>query len=897
VIEEMIGQTLAHYRVTAAIGAGGMGDVYRATDTKLGRDVAIKVLPSELARDPERLARFEREAKLLASLNHPGIAQIYGFESSLPPGGPATHFLAMELVEGEDLAERLKRGAIPVDEAIAIAKQIAEALEEAHEHGIVHRDLKPGNAKLTPDGKVKVLDFGLAKAYAGHSAAGSGPDLSKSPTLAHTGTQAGVILGTAAYMSPEQARGKKVDKRADIWAFGVLLFEMLTGRRAFQGEEISDVLASVLKDAPDFGALPVSVPQPLRKLLARCLERDVKLRLRDIGEARIALQTSSPQDEAAEATSRGAPPVSRRAARSWLPWTVAAIGILLAAASAWLNRGSATAEARWSHFTRITEAAGEETSPTISPDGGTVVYASRVNGSWGLYSQRVGGRNATPVVDDPGRDERGAAFSPDGSLLAFHESSAVGGVFVAGATGESVRRVTAFGFDPAWSPDSRQIAFGTEEINDPASRMSDSTLYVVDVGGGTPRKLVDGDAVQPSWSPSGRRIVYWSNTGGQRDIYTVAAAGGARVAVTDDAAIDWSPVWSPDGRFVYFSSDRGGAMNLWRIAVDESSGRPQGGPEPVTAGVQASAGLPRFSRDGSRLVFQSRVAAVNPVAIPFDPTRERAGTPTVLDTQNNVRIPNDVSPDGKQIAFYNIGEHQEDVFIGSPDGRMRRVTDDAARDRGPMFTADGRSLVFYSTRDGKWALWSVGVDGGNLRRVAGEAAGAVIVTVSPRGDQVAFGAGSGRAVYVAPIGGGPAVELTGTRVDGMYFAPMSWSRDGTRLAGTLATDSGRTAAVGVYDLATHVTTALCTDDPSAVRWLADGRRVVYFAKNGTELVVLDTVTRRRTRVDVRLPAPAALNEEFAVSPDDRTIYYGAARAEADIWIVERSSSTPPGRPR
>ena len=360
------------------------------------------------------------------------------------------------------------------------------------------------------------------------------------------------------------------------------------------------------------------------------------------------------------------------------------------------------------------------------------MYAARVNGSWGLYSQRVGGRNPTAVVDDPERDERGAAFSPDGSLLAFHESSAVGGIFVAGATGESVRRVTAFGFDPAWSPGSRQIAFGSEEINDPASRVGESTLNVVDAGGGTPRKLVDGDGVQPSWSPSGRRIVYWSNTGGQRDIYTVAAAGGARVAVTEDPAIDWSPVWSPDGRFVYFSSDRGGAMNLWRIAVDESSGRPQGAPEPVTAGVQASAKLPRFSRDGPRLVFQSRVAAVNPVAIPFDPSRERAGTPTVLDTQNNVRIPNDVSPDEKQIAFYNIGEHQEDIFVGSADGRMRRVTDDAPRDRGPVFTPDGRSLLFYSTRDGNWAAWSVGVDGGNLRRVAGEAPGAVQVTVSPR---------------------------------------------------------------------------------------------------------------------------------------------------------------------
>ncbi len=249
----MIGQTLSHYRITAALGAGGMGEVYRATDTTLNREVAIKVLPPEVVQDAERLARFRREAQVLASLNHPNIAAIYGLEEA--EGKP---FLALELVEGEDLKERLVRGAIPVDEALEIAKQIAEGLEEAHEKGIVHRDLKPANVKLTPEGKVKVLDFGLAKAWSGDSASGgSSMDLSQSPTLAHTGTQAGVILGTAAYMSPEQARGKPVDKRADIWSFGVLVFEMLSGRQLFVGETISDVLAAVLKNEPE--AIPTRI--------------------------------------------------------------------------------------------------------------------------------------------------------------------------------------------------------------------------------------------------------------------------------------------------------------------------------------------------------------------------------------------------------------------------------------------------------------------------------------------------------------------------------------------------------------------------------------------------------------------------------------------------------------
>ncbi len=287
----MIGETLSNYRVTAALGAGGMGEVYRATDTKLGRDVALKVLPAAFAADPERLSRFEREARVLASLNHPGIAHLYGFEKATLPDGTEVHFLAMELVEGEDLAERLKRGPVPVDEALAIARQVAEALEEAHEKGIVHRDLKPANVKVTPDGKVKVLDFGLAKAWSGDGpGATSSADLSQSPTLAHTGTAAGIILGTAAYMSPEQARGKAVDKRADIWAFGVLLYEMLTGGRLFTGETVSDVLAAVLTREPEWAALPPRTPWRVRELLRRCLERTPRQRLHDVGDARLAIE-------------------------------------------------------------------------------------------------------------------------------------------------------------------------------------------------------------------------------------------------------------------------------------------------------------------------------------------------------------------------------------------------------------------------------------------------------------------------------------------------------------------------------------------------------------------------------------------------------------------------------
>ncbi len=359
----VINTTLAHYRIIASLGKGGMGEVWRAEDTRLGRDVALKVLPDEFAQDPDRMARFEREARVLASLNHPNIAHLYGLESAVPEGrepgagvrdsgignrgtgasdlepqtsnlkhqtpggGTAVHFLVMELVGGEDLSDRIARGPIPVNEAIPIALQIAEALEAAHEQGIVHRDLKPANIKLAENGTVKVLDFGLAKAWETET---GDSRLSLSPTLTRHATTAGVILGTAAYMSPEQARGKKVDRRADIWAFGVVLWEMLTGRKLFDGDTVSDVLASVLKEPPDLEAVPQDTPPPVRRLLARCLDKDPRNRLQWIGDARLELT----ETQHLEGSGHGDSAVtdrSRHRGREWLAWLAAAAALVVAA--------------------------------------------------------------------------------------------------------------------------------------------------------------------------------------------------------------------------------------------------------------------------------------------------------------------------------------------------------------------------------------------------------------------------------------------------------------------------------------------------------------------------------------------------------------------------------------
>ena len=380
----LTGRRLGVYHVQERIGAGGMGEVYLARDTRLGRDVAIKILPQVFTADPDRLARFDREARVLASLNHPNIGAIYGLEEAAGVRG-----LVLELVDGETLADRLRRGPIPVAEALSIARQIADALDAAHEKGIVHRDLKPANIKITPDGTVKVLDFGLAKAAAGD---GARPDLTDSPTITVAGTREGVILGTAAYMSPEQARGQAVDKRADIWAFGCVLYEMLTGRPAFGRDTITDTLAALVEREPDWSRLPAGVSLNLRRLLQRCVDKDPKRRLRDIADARYEIEAALTDGDAPAGVVMPAP---RQRANRW--GAVAAAGLLAAGVIGgvlWRDTSSPrSSNPTIGPLLRLTSDSGFTTEPSISADGRLIAYASDRSGDgnldiWGSAGNR-----------------------------------------------------------------------------------------------------------------------------------------------------------------------------------------------------------------------------------------------------------------------------------------------------------------------------------------------------------------------------------------------------------------------------------------------------------------------------------------------------------------------------
>ena len=939
------GSRLGPYEVIAPLGAGGMGEVYRATDTRLGREVALKVLPAELAADREGRARLEREARAVASLNHPHICTLHDIaEAAVPTGdgdGEAERlipFLVLELLEGQTVADRLTRGPMPLGDVLRVGAQIADALDRAHRHGLIHRDLKPANIMLVQAGAgrlravyAKLLDFGLAKAVApplegasgspagteagsDSKAAGARPLPGGSDARTRTSispiTTHGEIVGTFPYMSPEQVEGRPVDARTDIWSLGVTLYEMATAQRAFDAKSAAGVMSAVLRDEPrPMAELVALAPPAFERAVRQCLAKDPDDRWQSAGDLKRELEwlmsgagasPSAVPATGAEVKALEAEPVLMATARSrrragGLATAAAAVALAAGAAAVgfWVGGqdGNRPPEA-WAAFTQLTEAAGEETAPSLSPDGSSFAYASRRRGSWDVYVQRVGGRTAIPVAADPDRDENWPTFSPDGQRIAFSESDDDGGIFIVGSTGESVNRLTDFGFNPTWSPDGNQVAFATQEVGSPYVRSGPSNLWVVDLGGGEPRQVYEGDAVQPAWSPSGRRIAFWQNVGGQRDLATIDVEGGSVAVLLNDVPLDWSPAWSPDGRFLYFSSDRGGSMGLWRIPIDEVTGEAAGEPDPLAAGAEVSMALPSFSSDGTSILFRSEIISANPVAIPFDPGTNQAGAPRDLMRGTGIYSPTSASPDGQWLALGNIGARQEDIFLMRTDGsELRRLTDDMARDRVPRFTPDGSALTFYSNRDGaNWGAWLIRTDGSGLTRLSDPSARDLnYAAFAPDGERLLVSSSDAIASYVVrppwPFRLTPEAQLQGQALDRGILQGNRWSPDGQMISGAVMSTGGAAVGFGVSDASGASARQVSTDGGVwGAAWLPDSRRLIYVTLRG-ELVVVDVTSGDRQVILRELLPPSV--DSTAVSPDGRTFYYGAFRAESNIWKLER----------
>ena len=678
-------KTLGHYEIGEQLGAGGMGEVFRARDTKLDRDVALKLLPAHLAQDPERMARFAREAKLLASLNHPNIASIFGLEQE-----DGIQALALELVEGPTLAHRIAQGPIPLEEALPIARQIAEAVEYAHELGIVHRDLKPDNIKLRPDGAVKVLDFGLAKALetGGPRAATSGARMSVSPTITSAGTQAGVILGTATYMAPEQAKGRPVDKRADIWAFGCVLYEMLTARRPFDGETATEVLAAIIRAEPDWSALPADVPAGIRRLMRRAVEKDPKRRLRDIGEARIAIDDPSALESAPAPAAL--PP--RAGARPWLVVALVVAALALGAAVAWVLRPRPAPPV----VARVEQTLPIDQIPTgrarirlaLSPDGTNLVYVANNR----LYLRPVGSFTATELAGTDGAN--GPFFSPDGEWIGFYVGAALKKTRVSGGTPLTIAEIGKAGssWGPAgtsWGPDDTILVAG-----------GFSGVFTIAARGGTPEPVVAPEPnlfyVNPHFLPDGKSILFVRGRPG--------TSANAEVVVRslhkEDATVvlrgTFECHYAPTGHLVYTQDN-----TLAAVPFDLRARRVTGNPVKVVDNlmysVTGNVAQFAFSESGTLVYEPVRGLAVGSFRLT---TVSRSGEGAPLSLEARSYSDPRVSPDGKLIAVH-LQDEGNDVWVADPGrGALTRLSFDPNEDETPVWSPDGRSIAWGSDRPG-----------------------------------------------------------------------------------------------------------------------------------------------------------------------------------------------------
>ena len=899
------GTRLDRYEIISLLGVGGMGEVYLALDTRLDRRVALKLLPAQYTRDAGRVRRFVQEAKAASALNHPNIITIHEIGEI-----GETHFMATEFIDGQTLRRQMSAGRIELKHALEVAIQVATALSAAHAAGIVHRDIKPENIMVRKDGIVKVLDFGLAKLTEPEAGVAD----SDAPTSYGGLTEPGAVMGTLAYMSPEQARGVEVDARTDIFSLGAVIYEMLAARTPFQGETPSDVLAAILKTEPvALSRYLPDVPREVEHSISKALRKDREERyqgikdllidLRDvkhdlelearlershlsaapIGPVNVGTATGSAQAGSTQSGTVRRPWWSGRGVKAAL-----ALGATAVLAALWfsLPRFGGTKETPASGhtaaFTQLTDQAGPELFPSLSPDGKSLVYARDGD----IYSQRVGGKNPLNLTKDSPADDTHPAFSPDGERIAFRSERDGGGIFVMGATGEAVKRVTNFGFNPAWSPSGKEIVCALEGVRDPSGRIaSPSQLWVVDVATGEKRLISKGDAVQPHWSPHGLRIAYWgTQKGGQRDILTIPAGGGNPVPVTDDAALDWNPVWSPDGKRIYFASDRAGTMNLWRVPVEETSGKVLGAPEPVTTPSAYSAHV-SFSRDGRRFAYVQSVIRDNLQQVGFDPTTETVvGQPTWITRGSKLANYPDISPDGEWVVFNNQGEKQEDLFVVRNDGTgLRQLTDDPARDRHARWSPDGKRISFHSDRSGKYEIWTINPDGSGLQQVT-YSGGAFYGVWSPDGTRLAAGPNHGSPFILdlnRPAKGQSPQILPPTSDPDKWFIAWWWSPDGRTLAGWLRGDGVYSAGLVLYSLESRRYEQL-TDSGYSPVWLNDNRRLLAnFDFN--KICLVDSQSKRVH--DVLSVAPNVIGGRFALSRDNRRIYFGVRTTEADIWLM------------
>ena len=863
------GQKVAHYEVLALLGKGGMGEVYRARDSRLGRDVAIKVLPDEFAEDEERLRRFQREARVLASLNHPHIASIHGIESS-----GARHYLVLELVEGVTLAERIARGRIPADETLEIATKIAEALEEAHKQGIVHRDLKPANIKLTPEGKVKVLDFGLAKALVQETPEA---DRSMSPTISREATRSGVLLGTAAYMSPEQAKGRDVDKRTDIFAFGAVVYEMLTGSKAFSGETVSEVLASVLKVEPNWKALPPEVPPSWVRLLRRCLQKDPARRLHDIADARLELQ--EPIDEH---------PVLARpgSGASRLALTAVALGMLLGLGLLlWNNARPEMPQIVTRSVLPFpgTIALGWTPSVAISRDGRRIAFVGEERGERRIYLRNLDELEARPLDGTEGSHM--PFFNPDGDWLGFEGPQGVMKVSLRGGAPVRLTGISGGRRPSGLDVDSRGASWGPQGIV--LSPHVASGLSRVPASGGDLEELTSPDRARrekshrfPHVLPDGEAVLFTLGTGDVRTFDDASIAAWSSKTSSYRVLLQGGthPQYLPTGHLLYARDGR-----LFAAPFDPKELRLTGDAVPVLEGVRTS---PRWGHAEFAVSENGTLAYVPGAAWGSDYrivwVDRRGQKSPVLDTRGAYIAPR-LSPSGRLLALDPDGANTRLEIFDLERGTLTPLVS-GFDNVYPVWSPASDRLAFTSSREGQFNLFSVRADGGSPVERLNPSERNQFPSSWGR-ELLAFTEthpGSGEDIWI--------LSMTGDRASrailqsGANESAPAVSPDDRWIAYT-SDESGREEVYLLPAQEPGGRRQVSTEGGSAPRWRADGRELFYL--QGNQMMVVET----RIDGEPQLGLPRRLFELdqgllalYDVTPDGQRFV-----------MVDASESEPPPR--
>ncbi len=901
--EHLANTRISHYRIVSKVGAGGMGEVFLAEDTKLKRRVALKMLPAEFCRDTNRAARFLREAQAASALNHPNICTIYEIDDNLDEP-----FIAMEYIEGDTLSEKLKDGRFSLAETLDIALQIADALAEAHSHGIVHRDIKPANIVITLRGVVKVLDFGLAKIVQAESEEETQKLLS----------QPGVIMGTVAYMSPEQARGKSVDARTDVWSLGVMLHEMLTGNNPFAGETTSDRIASILKTEPPL--LSDSTPDELKHVVKKALRKRREERYQTAKDLLLDLQNfkrdlelesrfehsaaSQPSDPVVAQMSAQVPRAVSTAEVAEAPSSrkksltaALAIGLIaLAALGVWFIRARQNSFAVVSvrTITQVTDWPGLDDYPSLSPDGKAVAYCSDHNGSFEIYIKPfTAGAKEFQLTND-GQQNFQPTWSPDGQLVAYH-SKARGGIWVIPSSGGEPKQLTDFGTYPAWSPDGKQIAFQTYPLTDLGAggriALPPSTLWTVPSQGGEPKQLSQvgnpaGGHGAPAFSPDGKRIAFEVDDYNSSAVWSISINGDGAKLISNQG---YAPVYAPDGKSVIFI-----ARGVQQVRINPNTGEPIEKPSAIGGNVALPESPRRvsFSADRKKMVFNSLTRSESLVSVPVRlPSSEAGGVPATLVQKVSGRIHQEsFSPDGKRIAFTSClrGGTSCDIWLANADGSSQtQLTTAENNEMMASWFPNMEEVAYVSNRTGHWTYWAINLNTKRERMLLDLQDNLEYVRLSPDGKRVVFNFKRGADVinvWTASLAGGEPKQLTFDK-DLMGFP--AWSPDGRYIA--FQVKRGDDTNIMIIPSDGGATTQLTFDKGQswAYGWSPDGDKILFAGfRNGFWNVYW---VSRSTKKQLKLTDYKKLNSFArypAWSPLGNQVVYEYSETIGNIWMSE-----------